>query len=223
MSEAKIFLAEKRGRTESPSHRGLHTFNFGKFRDANHEPFFALTALNDETLAAGHTIDFKVSSNCLAIVIPLIGGIERQINNDGQQFLEVGESELIPVVEDSALQFRNPYDTEAVNYLTIWLSSKAKYASAEKSIFNLDKNKNSLVKIFSFPDVSIYLGKFGGRIDTEFTPEPKTKGLFAFVIEGAVEFDNCLLQQRDGLVIWNKTKVKFESLSGETIVMLIEL
>ena len=49
-----------------------------------------------------------------------------------------------------------------------------------------------------------------------------TKGVFVFVIDGAFEVSNRLLQARDGLAITKASQVEFESLSNEAIIMFIE-
>jgi quercetin 2,3-dioxygenase len=221
--EAKIFLAGKRGRTESSTHRSFHTFSFGQNHDENHNSFFSLNAINDETLAAGTTITYNVAADSLVCLLPIIGGIERTQGDGTKGFLEAGQCEFVMAKAGSVLHLRNPYELELVNYLTVWIDASMQDSSVKKLQLALDQHPNSLATIFSDGSVNIHIGQFGGRIDNEFTLNQKANGLFVFVIEGAVEFDNRLLQQRDGLAIWKKSKVEFESLTAESILLLIEV
>lgn len=221
-SEVKIFLAEKRGRTESVSHRSLHTFNFGNFADVNRQAFFDLNGLNDETLMAGKQVAYSVADDRLIFLLPLVGGVQIKVDNH-DVFVEAGEAQIILAKKSSTLQIRNPYEIEPVNYLVVWLFCEAEKTSLEKLQFDLEASRNSLARIISPHNVKIHLGTFGGRIKKEFTPQQNARGLFAFVIEGAMEIDNRLIQQRDGLAIANKEKIEFESLAEETILLLIEL
>ena len=46
---------------------------------------------------------------------------------------------------------------------------------------------------------------------------------FVFIIEGAFEVQNRLLEARDGLSLWNLSKLEFEALSNDAILMIIEV
>ena len=44
-----------------------------------------------------------------------------------------------------------------------------------------------------------------------------------FVIHGAFEVENRLLESRDGLAIWNTDRIELEALSNEAILLLLEI
>ena len=221
--EAKIFLSEKRERSETDWHRSLHTLNFGAFNQKGHEPFFDLAILNDETLGAGRAVEYLFENDSTVLIVPVVGGISLTHNGDVELFVEAGESVVARGKKNSLLKLRNPFDIEPVNYVALWITANVDHPSMLKKQFDLDENKNSLVPIFSQDNMVFYLGNFRGRIDSQFSLSENANGLFAFVIEGALEFDNRLLQQRDGIAIWNKTKVEFEALSTEAIILLVEI
>jgi hypothetical protein len=47
--------------------------------------------------------------------------------------------------------------------------------------------------------------------------------VFVYVIEGAVEFQNRLLEQRDGLALYSVTTSEFEALSNDAILLVLEV
>nr|WP_276368981.1 hypothetical protein [Chryseolinea sp. H1M3-3] len=67
------------------------------------------------------------------------------------------------------------------------------------------------------------MGKFSGRHHCTFKTAFCRRHVFAFVLEGAFEFQNRLLEQRDGLSLSNVSELEFEALSNDAILLLFEL
>jgi hypothetical protein len=67
-----------------------------------------------------------------------------------------------------------------------------------------------------------HIGKFDGRKEGTHIVTDAGKGIFVFVIEGAFEVQNRLLQLRDGLALWNTASIEFEALSNDAILLLLE-
>lgn len=220
--EAQIFLADQRGRTESSAFRSLHTFNFGKFQEDHRKPFLHLDALNDETLNGGQSTKHMFAEKCQVFILPLVGGVNYKINEEDCAFIEAGQCAFFFLNMEETLEIQNPYEVELVNYLLLVFAVGSQNSSNTKIQFDLDE-MNSLQQLVSNETISIYIGKFGGRVDSEFISAPGSRGVFAFVIEGAFEFDNRLIQQRDGLALSTTAKIEYESLSKEAIVLVVEL
>ncbi len=222
-SQAQIYLASQRGRSETGIYRSFHTFNFGKFRESTRGPFLSLNALNDETLAAGKTASHVAVDDALVCVIPLVGSVDYASGEQPPKNVYPGNCELFFAMKGSRISFHNPFDEDLINYLTLWLKPHAVQHTTIRNEFDLDRHMNSLVHVLAIKGVDIFIGKFRGRVTIGYTLHNKNSGLFALVIEGAVEFENRLLQQRDGLSLMDETKVEFESLSAESIVLLVEM
>ena len=71
-------------------------------------------------------------------------------------------------------------------------------------------------------DSKISIGKYGGRSEGIYQSRKNVRGVFAFVVEGAFEVQNWLIEKRDGLALWNLTEVEFEALSEGAVLLLIE-
>ena len=95
--------------------------------------------------------------------------------------------------------------------------------------FNLDEDKNQLIKIAgSINDVSKYpivsIGKITGRQEAVYKLQNKQNNLFVFVIEGVFEVHGRLLHARDALGLWDIFEdIELEALSNDAIVLIIEL
>ncbi|CAH0996149.1 Quercetin 2,3-dioxygenase [Emticicia aquatica] len=224
-TEAIIYLSEQRGCTEFEEFRSFHTFNFDSYFNENKANFGRLWVCNDNTLAAGKSIKRKIEKNSEVWILPLIGGIELK-NKDGyDDFFEAGKVLYFSALKGVEYEIINPYDSELINYLEIWIE-KGNIVSSEIEQINIDiEKKNELLPIFSTEKQGafIYFGKFDGRKDYTFILKNPTNTIFAFVIEGAFEFQNRLLHPRDGLALWHVKEVDFEALSNEAMILLLEI
>lgn len=68
-----------------------------------------------------------------------------------------------------------------------------------------------------------YIGLYDGRKKGNYTLQNPKNGLFTFVANGAFEFENRLLESRDGLSISRITSVDFEALSENAILLVMEI
>jgi hypothetical protein len=194
-TDGMIYLASNRERLDMETHRSLRTITRNK-------PFNNLSDLWDDTLAGGETRHFV--SKGTRMLLPLVGDIITS------RRLSPGQAQMV----NDTLLIENPHKDNLINYLYLSFSSPLPDAIAE---FDLDKNRNSLVTLFP----SVFLGKYDGRVDDVFKLDKETSGVFVFVIEGAFEVQNRLLQPRDGLALWNVDEVEFVALSNEAIVLVL--
>jgi hypothetical protein len=126
---------------------------------------------------------------------------------------------IIPLVGDLVVdnfKITNPYKEELVNYLYIEFKLKTPGVIAD-----LDLKQNSLNEII--PGHHYYIGKYDGRRDDIYKLSGEAAGVFVFVISGAFEVANRLLQSRDGLALWNIKEFDFEALSSDAIVLILEV
>jgi hypothetical protein len=191
-SEAVIYLAEARTCTQDNHRRSYQTLK---------QPFFDLTAFNDETLAPGASARHVAP----ALIIPLVGDVITT------ERLEPGSAQMVV----DHFDVTNPYKEELVNYLCISFGS-----GAPATITNLNLEQNSLKEIING---RCYMGEFDGRHDDVYKLSEKAAGVFVFAIEGAFEVANRLLQPRDGLGLWNIKEVEFEALSSDAILLIVEV
>lgn len=223
--EAQIYLSDQRGKTEITGYRSFHTLNFGKYSNPDRGPFENILFINDNTLGQSGTTEQKVRENAGILLLPLVGSCGYHAGFD-QGVVEPGEAHLLLNHRSPAVQIANVYQEELINYLTIGFSTDRK-SDNQRISFDIDKNVSQLVPIIS--DTSaieagvgpIYIGRFGGRVDGIYKVQ-NPKGVFIFVIEGAFEVQNRLLQSRDALALRNVTEIEFEALSNDAILLIME-
>lgn len=188
-----------------------------------------LLGLKDETLQAQHSLTIKVVQSSLFILLPLVGSLDCSLGDDELITVEVGQILVFSVLQGADYQLTNPYEQGLINYLSIQLPYPKIQTNLKSQIISLtlDSQPNNLQKLvlnpsFEFLKHQFYIGKFGGREEEVFIPQNPQNEVFSFVIAGAFEVQNRLLQPRDALILWNTDTIEFESLSQAAIILMIE-
>jgi hypothetical protein len=226
-SSAKMFLSDERGCIETDWYRCYHTFNNGTFFSEHKQPVDEMFLFADETLAPRHSIQLEIEEGVAVYLLPIVGaflikgllGAETSVE-PGQLFMAANGMGSIEIL--------NPYYSELINFIQIKVGACNRSPSTITA-FDIDKNKNHLVKISSVAGAAtasqpiISIAKFDGRKDGNYTPHSSNNSLFIFVVQGVFEVQGRLLHARDGLAIWHEQKgIELEALSNEAIVLIIE-
>jgi hypothetical protein len=225
---AQIFKAHTRGLAENETHRLHATFNFNELNDAWRHPFGALTVLNDETLAANKTVERSLLPGTAVMILPLVGAAECHFKGDTPQIVVPGEAFTYYKHEESTITIKNPYDESLINFLYITFSANIEaevllpnnYLIAQADL----TSRNTFHKLFeSFQNgLSIHIGIFNSREEVIYNPCNNVNGVFAFVISGVFEVQGRLIEERDGLGLWDTHEIDIEALSQNAILLLIE-
>lgn len=224
-TQGQIYLSNARGLTLTKTHRSFHTFNDGNYYDRNRKPFGNLITCNDDTLVGGESMRIIADRNLEIMLLPLVGAIELSINGGKPEFIDICEAKVFSVSANDAYEITNPYDNELINFLHIRFTRAfgAESSKNKRVYFDIDANKQALQTI----GANCYIGKFAGREEGTLTLNHESQGVFGFVIEGAFEFQNRLLEARDSVALWNDDneplQIEFEALSNDAILLIIEV
>lgn len=225
----KIFLAEERGLAESERFRRHSTFSFGGFAHPHKGPFGRLFGLNEETLAGGHTVEFAVAEATQVLLLPITGAVAASIDAEAPGVLaEAGETLLLALPADSTLRLRNPFGSELVSLLHIWLRAEAGATSAVAQLAGFDFNQleNCLLPLrpgAANEPLAASLGRFAGRQEAVYELRNPTGSVFVFVLAGAFEVESRLLHEKDGLALWDVAAIELEALSNDALLLVLEL
>lgn len=214
---SQILKAQFRASEEDENYRCLSTLNYGSFFDENRKQFGFLQVFNDETLAPQQTKTFSAENGQTIVLIPLVGTIDYSTDFGEQDYIETQEFQIS---QAAVFYIRNPYEKELVNYLQIRFDSTNHKSSPFKIAFDLTE-KNKLFSLMETDTCKISIGTFDARNETSCQIKDN-HGIFAFVIAGAFEFQNILLESRDALCIWESSEIELEALSENAIILLIE-
>ncbi|MEO6685946.1 MAG: pirin family protein, partial [Dyadobacter sp.] len=170
-TEGQIYLAGQRGCSQLSWFRSFHTFNFGLYQDQNKKPFGNLQVFNDDTLAAGKSFKMQLEENTEVILLPVVGAVEYKNSLGEAGILEAGQMQIFSAEEGMGYEITNPYDTELVNFIQLFLTNNDNPFTPKVQEINIDlENRNQLFPLFSPGKGGLathqqtfgYIGKYGG-------------------------------------------------------------
>lgn len=93
------------------------------------------------------------------------------------------------------------------------------------SMGNVTVIKSGDEGVWIYQDAWFHLGKFDKDFSVDYTIKKSGNGVYAFILKGDVTIDGNLLNERDGLGIWNTDKiaVKVNSLDAEVLLMEVPM
>jgi len=221
---AQIYKSDARGVFNSAKHNRFATFNFERYQDLSRNGFGSLKILNEVILAPQQQITRGISSNTNLIILPLFGGIEYKDSIGNEEFLRVDQIRVIAADDDLEVEIFNPYKEENVSYLEIDFQMGRQYFKNYFQQYKFDFNAhNKLNNLFEIERAIGFIGIYDGRKEGFYALKNADNGVFVFVIHGAFEVENRLLEAKDGLGIKKTSTIEWEALSENAVLLVIEV
>ena len=221
-----MFLADERGCMQNECYRTYQTFNTANFFNQHKQAFNGLHLLNDNTLAAGHSIATEADEGSITFLLPVVGSLCLKNALQNEQLLSPGQLHFF--INNSGFKVSNIHSGGLINYIqfSVKASSEVGGLESKHSSFDVAKNRDQLIELTQSATAApkILIGKFAGRKEADYELKSPESSLFVFVLEGAFEVQGRLLHAKDGLALWNGPQhFELEALSNEAIVLIIEL
>jgi hypothetical protein len=218
---SRIILAEKR-KEEYLIGQKLSRYSVSRQQVEEHptRPVGSLHTFSETTLGPQNKEQLIFDQDSQVLIIPLIGRIQ-VTDAKNQNTIEVGEVLLISVKSSKPLNIFNDFKHSDVHYLLAGFSSSEYVEGITRFSLSPDKPIVLFDKVSHNGLVKAVIGQWKGRSEDEYVPS--SIQTFAWVVQGAFEIENCLLQKADGLVLTGKEKIEFEALSNEAIVIFLEM
>jgi hypothetical protein len=221
---AQIYKSETRGIFKSEKYNCFATFNFDQFQDLSRVPFGSLKILNEEILAPQHCISRVIKADTNVIILPLFGGIEYKDNFGITEFLRVEQIRTIVAEEDRTVEIFNPYENENVSFLTIHFQKETQYFKNYFQRSEIDLTiRNKLIRLIETEEAVCFIGVYDGRKEGFYTLKNSKNGVFTFVVNGAFEVEDRLLEAKDGLSMKNTEVIEWEALSENAVLLVFEV
>jgi len=222
----KIYLANERRLTETNAVKIYSTFNFEKYNNEYKKALETLFLWNDQFISGGKTTFFLSKQDSYQLFFPITGSLD--IVQEGKEFsVNTGQVQVINAGKGEVLELTNPYTKDTINYLQIGISTDMFLLRASEMLFNFnfDQAKNSLIEIISNAKLpfKISAGRFDGSEGVIYSPQHSRNNVFCFVVDGKLEVEGTLLQDRDGLAFQNLPKLEMRCKSNNACIIMLEL
>lgn len=219
-SEAYIYLSDRRKGARTDTYRSLSSFErplFGK-----------LLGFSEDTLLPGARELIVAEKPAEVILIPLVGGLELSDGHGESVFVSPGESFRLLAFPESRLSVVNPYEEDTISLVRILCDTSIQEAGVSHvdlepgHVFPLLET-DQLHTAFQAGLVKGLIGQYHLRSEDEYKPSDATAGLFVYVVQGAFEVQNRLLETGDALSLSGSDTLEFEALSEGALILVVEV
>ncbi|MFM7858666.1 MAG: hypothetical protein ACKO96_43795 [Flammeovirgaceae bacterium] len=193
------------------------TFNYFGSSKLSISKFDHSFSVQEIIIDVGSHFEYVVNKNELRGVLPIV--VKVQVQNNAESFpVEVGQIRFDSLRAGDKRQYLNTLEKDPICLLEIVIDYQGKI----NSTVGLELPDNKLVQLPTFAaelnnTYDFFIGRFTTREKTTFTSTGK---VYAFVVEGAFELNERLLQRADGLLMENSQQVDFECLSLEGVLLV---
>lgn len=214
---AQIYLASAREHYQNC----WSTFNFGNYQKEAKNNFGSLFQLDYQVLTPNQKTTLTTQSNGLNYILPLFGGVFFKERQQNEKPILTESVQQIVSNKETAFEISNPLNSN-VSYLQIGF--KTHTTTLESTLLKFDfTEKNKLIPLFENQIATTFIGHFDGRKEGCHELKKEQNGIFVYIIQGAFEFENRLLETGDALSIKNIEAVEWEALSENAMLLLIEI
>ncbi len=197
--------------------------------------FGALRVLNDDVLTGGSGFGTHPHDNMEIVSIPLSGSLRHEDSLGNHNVVSVGSVQVISAGTGLFHSEYNGSPTQPAAFLQLWiypdvLNTTPGYTAItlprtfrENHLYPFIQPGNGAATVTIRQDTWMSMGFFDNASVTEYQMHKEDNGVYAFVIGGAFDIDGRVLQNRDGLGIYNGEGVTIRSLSDQAGLLLIEV
>ena len=218
----RIILAEKR-KEEHLEGELLSRYSIsykGKEDDHPTRPFGSLHLFKETTLGAGKIERLVFDEDMQLLILPLVGRVRVQ-NAKKQNQADIGEVLLTSIESGKPCNIFNDFENSEVHYAMAGFVSSESVEGLVSFSFTSDKQDTLFEEVSLLGLVKATIGQWKGRSEGDLVPT--TPNTFSWVVQGAFEIQNCLLQKSDSLAIFGSEKIEYEALSNDAIIIFLEM
>ena len=182
-----------------------------------------LQFFNEEITAPKHKQTNLIASESEIFIVPLFGGVEYKDCLGNEKFIRVEQIQRFTVQKGMSYEISNPFE-ENVSYLQMGFNAKKQgFQNNSKPVdFDLTQ-KNQLISLFKTRNSHGFIGIYEGRKEGFYKLKNPSNVIFVFVINGAFEVENRLLESKDGLRLQEIDNIEWEALSENAILLVLEI
>jgi redox-sensitive bicupin YhaK (pirin superfamily) len=227
-----LHKAATRGHADHGWLNSHHTFSFAGYHDPERMHFGVLRVLNDDQVAPGRGFGTHPHDNMEIISIPLEGDLEHKDSMGNTTTIREGDVQVMSAGTGIQHSEYNKNSDQEVKFLQIWVFPNKRNVEPrydQISIRDIEK-ENSFYQVLSpnpddegvwvHQDAWFHLGKFEAGATDSYHIKKEGNGVYAFILEGAVEIDGQKLDKRDGFGIWDTDSFNVTSLTNSRVLLM---
>lgn len=226
--------SDSRGHANHGWLNSYHTFSFAGYQNAERMNFGVLRVLNDDTVSQGMGFGTHPHKNMEIISIPLEGDLEHKDSMGTTAVIRKGEIQVMSAGTGVMHSEYNKNKDESVKFLQIWIFPREENLQPRYDQISISEGAkvNDFQQILSpdeddegvwiHQDAWFNLVNFKKGNSREYTVHKEGNGVYIFVLKGSAKVGEQVLNERDGLGIWETESFTLEA-SEDAEILLMEV
>jgi len=230
-----LHKAESRGHANHGWLDTHQTFSFASYYNPDRMHFGVLRVLNDDVVDPSKGFGTHPHDNMEIISIPLEGDLQHKDSMNNLAIIKKGDIQVMSAGTGIYHSEYNNNTDKPVKFLQIWLYPNKKNVTPryDQITLKLKDRHNRFQQILS-PDATdegvwihqqawFHLGIFDNEFTAGYTIKKAGNGIYAFIIKGSFLVNGSLLNEKDGLGIWDLKKLDITSQANDSEILLMEV
>jgi len=176
--------------------------------------------IDDVAVNGQGTYQKVIKESGYLILLPLMNNIRLNMNGFNWK-IEVNQSFIYYLEKGTIIDIEGEYSNDYSYFYSLFLVKEKQRIA--KMIVPIDfERENRLEKIIRHDLFNVFLGKFDLRRESEIPMKKVERNWLVISLTGIFEIHNRLIESRDLLEIKSDEHVEFESLSENSLLMVID-
>ena len=230
-----LHKAESRGHANHGWLDTHQTFSFASYYNPERMHFGVLRVLNDDVVDPSKGFGTHPHDNMEIISIPLEGDLQHKDSMNNVAIIKKGD---IQVMSAGTGIYHSEFNNNAdkpVKFLQIWLYPNKKNVTPRYDQISLKlKDRHNRFQQILSPNSNdegvwihqqawFHLGNFDNQFTADYTIKKAGNGVYTFIIKGSFLVNGSLLNEKDGLGIWDVKNLDITSQANDSEILLMEV
>ncbi len=205
----KLYMAADRGTADYGWLKPNYYFSFSQYWDPKKVHFGLLRVLNDDHVAGGGGFPTHPHDNMEIVTIPLTGALQHKDSTGGQGVIKSGDVQIMSAGTGVQHSEFNDSKTDPVTLFQVWVFPKVKNIKPryDQRTFDVADRSNKWQTVVSpletdnalwiNQDARFALSNLEAGKEITYSTAFKGNGVFLVVVNGSVELNGQVLNERD--------------------------
>lgn len=229
-AQTVLHKASTRGHSNHGWLDSHHSFSFANYYNPDRMHFGVLRVLNDDIVAGGRGFRLHPHDNMEIISIPLEGALQHKDTLGNTHVIRKGDIQAMSAGTGIYHSEYNEDPSKEVRFLQIWLFPHSRSVQPRYDQLKVEVGQNELTQVLSpsqtdagvwiHQNAWFHMGDLTAGRSLEYKVKRSGNGVYAFVIDGAVNVAGQDLSRRDGFGIWNVDGFSIKATSNAKLLLM---
>ncbi|MDO4251412.1 MAG: pirin family protein [Moraxella sp.] len=209
-----------------------HTFSFGGYYDPGRTNFGVLRVINDDTVAGGQGFGTHPHNDMEIISIPLEGDLAHRDSMGNGGVIRQGDIQVMSAGTGIRHSEMNANADRPVKFLQIWVLTRKNGVEPRYQQIRIadSATPNDFQQILSpnaddagvwiHQDAWFSLADFTDGTSKHYDVKRDGNGVYVFVIKGSAKIGEIVLNERDGLGVWDTDGFDVSAIGDSQILLM---